>query len=296
MTDELSPGNHRVVRAHLDHLRRTGALPRTIEYRRGLLRRLARTLPVDLLDATRDHLDDWQSGLQVSPVTLSSYTAGISCFYRWAVELGWLEVDPSARLPRTRVPRRRPRPVPEADLRLAIQCAPEPIRTWLILAAFMGLRAVEVAGMRREDVVEHGGRLFLDGVGKGHKPFRLPVPDDVAAVLRPHLVGPPGPLWWTAYGRLPSRPRDVSRQTGTFFRRLGMPYGIHQMRHSFGSRLYAQTRDLLLVQSAMRHESPTTTRGYVETVEGHTVAAMDRLATRSLAFLANAGDDEEVAG
>ena len=196
------------------------------------------------------------------------------------MENGRIDVDPSARLPLPKVPKRFPRPILEADLQVALACAPEPIRTWLILAAFMGLRAMEVAVMTAESVIELDRRLYLSGVGKGQKPFRLPIPEHVVPILRPHLQGRTGPLWRTAPGRRPSRPKDVSEQVITFFRRIGMSYTLHQLRHSFGTTLYRETKDLLLVQDAMRHEHPTTTRLYVATSSAAATAAMDQLSAR----------------
>lgn len=269
-----------VIRAHGEWLRRTGASPITQRYRRGVLTRLARFLPCPLLEASPAELDRWQSGLAVSLSTMAGYTSHVRQFYRWAVDAGRVEVEPTLRLPRTRVPKRRPRPVPDADLRVALTCAHDPVRTWLVLAAFMGLRAAEVAGMKREDVTEVEGRLYLDGIGKGGKPFRLPIPEHVVPVLRPHLTVRSGPLWWTAPGGRPSRPVDVSAQVAAFFRRIGMPYTLHQCRHSFGTAIYRQTRDLLLTQDAMRHSTPTMTRLYVETTAPAATAAMDRLSAQ----------------
>jgi integrase/recombinase XerC len=266
-----------VIRRHIDWLRRTGATPITQNYRRGVLDRLARTLPAGLVAATPDDLDAWQAGLTVSISTIAGYTSHVRCFYRWAVEYGVRTDDPTVRLPRTKVPKRRPRPVPDADLRVALACASEPIRTWMVLAAFLGLRAMEIAGMKREDVVELDGRLYLDGIGKGSKAFRLPIPEHVVPVLRPHLTGRGGALWRTAPGGRPSRPLDVSAQAAAFFRKIGMPYTLHQLRHSFGTAIYRQTRDLLLTQDAMRHSTPTMTRLYVETTAPAAAAAMDRL-------------------
>lgn len=266
-----------LIRRHLDWLRRTGASPVTHRYRAGVLRRFVRDLDKPLLDATYEDLDRWQAGLTVSLSTTSSYTSGVRQFYRWAVETGRIDVDPTTRLPRTKVPKRRPRPVPEADLRVALVAAGEPVRTWLILAAFLGLRAMEIAGMKREDVVDVDGRLYLDGVGKGAKPYRLPIPQHVTPVLMLHLSGQTGPLWRTGPGGRPSRPHDVSAQVVVFFRAIGMPYSLHQCRHSFGTSIYRQTRDLLVTQDAMRHSSPTTTRGYVETTTPAATDAMDRL-------------------
>lgn len=266
-----------VIRRHVDWLRRTGAGAITQRYRRGVLTRLARDLPAGLLAATGDDLDTWQASLDVSLSTLAGYTSHVRCFYRWAVEYGHRADDPTVRLPHTKVPKRRPRPVPDDDLRVALTCAPEPIRTWLILAAFLGLRAMEIAGMRRDDLAEVDGRLYLDGIGKGQKPYRLPVPEHVVPVLALHLSGRSGPLWRTAPGGRPSRPIDVSAQVAAFFRRIGMAYTLHQLRHSFGTALYRQTRDLLLTQDAMRHATPTMTRLYVETTAPAATAAMDRL-------------------
>lgn len=270
----------RLVRLHCDWLRRTGATEVTQHYRRGVLRRLADALPCPLLEATTTDLDEWQSGLDVSLSTIAGYTSNVRRFYQWAVEAGHIDIDPSARLPLPRVPERKPRPVPDADLATALLCAPEPIRTWLVLAAFLGLRAMEVAGMRREHITEIDNRLYLDGVGKGRKAFRLPVPPEVAEAIRPHLSGQPGPLWRTAPGGRASRPKDVSAQTIKFFRAIGMPYTLHRVRHSFGTTFYAQTRDLLLTQQVMRHNSPTTTRLYVETTSAEATKQMDRLASR----------------
>jgi integrase len=66
-------------------------------------------------------------------------------------------------------------------------------------------------------------------------------------------------------------------QVRDFFKSLGMPYSMHRCRHTFGTRLYAQTKDVLIVQDLMRHENANTTRGYVQTTRVEAVAALDRL-------------------
>lgn len=269
-----------LIRLHVDWLRRTGASAITQKYRREVLGRLCKALPGPLLGATFDDLDRWQAELTVGVSTIAGYSSHVRCFYRWAVDNGRLDVDPSLRLPSPKVPKRFPRPIPEADLQIALACAPEPLRTWLVLAAFMGLRAMEVAGMTAESVVELDRRLYLEGIGKGDKPYRLPVPEHVVPILRQHLAGRTGRLWRTAPGRRPSRPIDVSAQVATFFRRIGMNYTLHMLRHSFGTTMYRQTRDLLLVQDCMRHESPVMTRLYVQTSSPEATAAMDRLSAR----------------
>lgn len=280
---ECSEYDMRLIRLHCDYLRRTGATAQTLHHRRANLRRLAERLPVDLIATTPEHLDTWQAGLTCSLSSMNTYGSHVRSFYRWAVDSGLIEHDPTLRLPRPKRPPRSARPVPEDDLNVAIECAPEPIRTWLVLGAFMGLRAAEVAHIRREDVteLEIGGRrrMFLSGIGKGGKPFKLPVPAEVRPYLEAHLSGRPGPLWHTRLGN-PVRPAYVSDKVSGFFRSIGMPFTMHWTRHSFGTAFHRQTRDLLMTMSAMRHSNPNTTKIYVEQVQSEAMAEMDKLSTR----------------
>jgi site-specific recombinase XerD len=44
----------------------------------------------------------------------------------------------------------------------------------------------------------------------------------------------------------------------------------HQLRHRFGTAVYAETRDLLLTQRLMRHSNPSTTAGYAAVADSGT--------------------------
>ncbi|WP_339125447.1 tyrosine-type recombinase/integrase [Pseudonocardia sp. D17] len=207
--------------------------------------------------------------------TIATYTSNARAFYAWALETGLIAVDPTARLPRIKVPPAVAHPVPDRDLRLAIELAEEPLRTWLVLAAFMGLRAMEIAQLTRDSIDEVEGRLVLSGIGKGRKPFRITVPLHVEPSIRQYMHMR-GPLWRTASGGA-MKPSTVSRLVTKFFARHGMPYSLHWLRHSFGTAFYAATRDVLLTQDVMRHASPNTTRIYVRTTGAAATKAMDRL-------------------
>lgn len=272
-----------MIRLHVDYIRREGASPRTMRDRRGNLLRLADKLPVPLLDATPEILDTWQSNLTVCLSSIATYTSHTRAFYLWCYDVGHLDTNPAQRLARTKVPPRLPRPIPRGDFEMALECAPEPIATWLVLGAYMGLRAAEIAGIHREHITEAvvGGqpRVFITGIGKGGKPYKQPVPAGVEPILRRWMTARPGPLWLNHAGR-PLTYVNVSEAVSKYFRGLDMPYTLHWTRHTFGTELQHETRDILATKVLMRHTSVNTTLLYVEPGEGAGVDAMDRLSGR----------------
>jgi integrase/recombinase XerC len=283
----ITDDDRELIRLHLDWFRRTGVSDETVKPRRNLLFRLAKALPNGLRAATEQDLDEWQSWIMRTPKsngdprdigTIAGYTSHCRRFYQWALLNDHVDRDPALRLPVPRVPHGKPRPIPTEDLQTALACAPEPIRTWLLLASCMGLRCMEIAAIKGPDIPAIAGRLFLDGMGKGKKAFRLPIPPDVVEALRPHMRAK-GPLFRTPTGR-PTNPHDVSKTTSDWFKSIGMPYAMHELRHWFGTYFYQSTKDVLMLREVMRHESLRTSQIYAQTTTEAATAAMDRLGGR----------------
>jgi len=251
-----------VVRRHLDHLRRRNLSPRTRRDREGALRRLAAFLDKPLLEATPADLERWQAGLRVSVSAISTYTSHLKSFYEWAVDQELLATSPAARLPRPRIPRRHPRPIPEEDLKVAIACAMEPLRTWFILAAYCGLRAGELAKVQAGDITEEAGVCTLLVHGKGNRERFVPLPTAIRSALSGYM-GQPGAMFRRPDGR-PFTPDGISQLAATHLHRLGQPHTLHTLRHRFGTRLYALSRDIRLTQELMGHQNPATTALYVK--------------------------------
>lgn len=234
----LSDHDRRTIEDHLDWCSRRGLSARTVESRRAVLGALACDLPCDLLAATPRMLDTWQSqltrrgmrgnyakarpGQTLSANSLANYTMHVRSFYRWAFEDDRTGVNLAGRLPAMRRPPGEAHPIPEGDLMAALEVAGEPVRTFLVLAALMGLRAGEIAGIRGDSISRgQSGRLVLSGVGKGSKPFRLIVPHHVEPVLVP-LMGRAGPVFRRADGR-PASSHWVTRTVSASSRRRGCP-------------------------------------------------------------------------
>jgi integrase/recombinase XerC len=263
---DINTKNAKAITRHIDWLRRTGARQATVKHRRDNLRRLAAYLPVALIEASPEQLDAWQSQLRVSISSINTYTCHARGFYRWAQQTGLLDVDPSDALPLPRVAQRKPRPMPEKDTRTAMRAARGAMRAWLALAGWCGLRAGEIARIRREDVeldTEGGDGALLHVDGKGGKHRAVPVPPRVLAMLMPFLALQ-GPIFRRETTGLPIAPADVTKRVSRFLRGLGLPYTLHTLRHRFATRLAQATRDLRLVQELLGHASLATTQLYLD--------------------------------
>lgn len=257
-------------------LRRVTDSADTLKHRRDNIRRLSEALPVGLIDATAEHLDDWQVALTVSPSAVQTYTCHVRAFYRWCVTNDLRQDDPSGRLPVPKLPRRLPRPIPERDLRLAFRCATGDMLVWLALAGWCGLRAGEIARLRSDSIIDEHDGMLLRVAGKGGKERIVPASEEVASLVRGVRSGRRGPLFLRPSGS-PATPNHVTVTSSDFLHGLGLPYTLHTLRHRFGTELYRLCRDIRQVQEVMGHADPATTAGYVAIAASKTTKSVNRL-------------------
>jgi integrase/recombinase XerC len=253
-----------LISRHIRHMERRNDRPITIRHRRDNLRRLAANLPVPLLEATEDDLRDWQDRLTVCPSSVATYTAHVHAFYAWALDVELIATDPARRLPMPKVRRRISQPIPEPDLASALMTARRGtmLHCWLVLAAFAGLRAGEVAAITRDDVMTSGAPgAFLLVHGKGGSERTVRLSPDVHDVLRPFLTGR-GPIFRKPSGRIVTA-NDVTRQASEHLASIGLPYTLHKLRHRFANQLVEVGADLRDVQVHLGHASLATTSLYL---------------------------------
>lgn len=271
------------VEAHLAHLRLRNASPGSVLQRLNNLRRLARFLDVecsaDLLAVTDDDLDDWQHATShLNPQTRRSYAAHVSEFYLWALAAGLTSDNPALVLVRPRTGRRMPRPASPDDVDMAITCAPPRLRLMLVLAAYAGLRAGEIANLTRQHVLDTSVPPVLLVRGKGDAERVVPLSSRVLLELQAHGLPQRGHLFPRSDGQPgPNTPARVSRLCSTYLHSMGIPEPLHSFRHYFGSSVYAASQDLRVTQELMGHQSPATTAGYVSYSHAAAVEAVERV-------------------
>lgn len=126
-----------------------------------------------------------------------------------------------------------------------------------------GIRIGSAIALDAEDVVLEAGELTLRTM-KNDCPDRIFLPTAAVELLRPLVESRgSGPLFVGWEGRRLSA-RHVQRRLQAWRSRAGIrrPVTPHSLRHTFATRLYERTRDLPLVQAALRHRSILSTTQY----------------------------------
>jgi integrase len=247
---------HTYVTSYCNRLRLAGLRPKTVREREQVLSAFAATLePRQLTDASRLDVEAYLSR-PLAPESRRTYRSHLRAFYRWCVEEGLLHDDPTARIPPVRVKRGVPRPIADDALMLAVDLADRRMRAWLLLMALAGLRCLEVAGLRPDDVLEtRSGPILYLRETKGGGTATVPAHPAVVEALA--VLPIRNGLWWSV------TPGTLSAAVNRHLRASGAPATAHQLRHWAGTSWFrASGHDLLTTATLMRHSSVDTTTVY----------------------------------
>lgn len=205
--------------------------------------------------------------------TRYTYHGHLRGFFRWLAAEGG--VDAMATLPQPRMPRGVPRPITDEELAsvLALRMRRR-TRVMILLAAYAGLRAHEIAKVRGQDV-DLGART-VHVIGKGDHGAWIPLHPLLAEVAETM----PRRGWWfpshTVLGQ-PVRRESVTGTISKVFDRAGIHGATHRLRHWFGTSLVDSGADLRTAQTLLRHENLASTAIYTAVRDERRVEAVARL-------------------
>lgn len=275
--------------AHLDEhlywMRRAGRSDRTIVMRRAALRDLADFLHVDPFTATEPQLERWQDSHEVHRIR--QRTSLVRPYYSWVHARGYRADNPAALLVTPPARRGVPRPIGFEDLARAVGEAPDRIRPWLLLAAWSGLRAKEIAELRVEDFAHHDGRTYLYLTRtKGERPRTAVVPGWVWAEIRPMLPAA-GACWRRERGFGRVTPQHVSQYTNAYLHSMGIDDTLHSLRHWAGTEALKATGNIRIVQEFLGHLDLASTQIYTAVAPAAVHQMAESLPTIGRRALAN---------
>lgn len=248
-----------IIDAYIEHLRRAGRSLDTMKGRRGILHHLNRDLPFGIGVVLPEDLADWLYRDDWSQNTKATYYRALKSFYGWASDPAdrWINRNPMDGLERVHTAKGVARPCTDEQLRAILARAAEPFRLWALIAAYQGLRCVEIAGLDREHVTE--SQLFVVR-GKGGQPR---VHDTDPGVWQAVRDLPPGPV-----ARRPDTGERASahyisiHSRAHFHRKLKIETSMHCLRHWLGVNAQARYRDIRVTQELLGHASLTSTQIY----------------------------------
>lgn len=282
-----------ILLRHLNHLRARGLAPIYIDQRRRVLRGLGAAIGKNLMDITIEDLAEWQAqglGTRTTGRSRNTLLSHVREFYRWCHAEEFTPDDRGRKIVRSKQARLVPRPIGEGALQVAIGLAPPRVKPMLLLAAYEGLRACEIANLRREDVRDHDSPETIVVLGKGSKERVLPVSQHVLMALHEHGMPARGAIFtmWTNKGPTsqPISPHRVSATCNAYLAEINAGATLHQLRHRFGTQaLRLSGGDLRLTQELLGHASPATTAIYTQWATDRASSVIDALSALALTVI-----------
>jgi integrase/recombinase XerD len=223
------------------------------------------------LTATRHHLDTYVRELVTltAPATVARKLAAISSFYGYAVDEGWRETNPAARVRRPDAdPDYSPTqgldsPEARALIRVAVADGP---RSEAIIRLLLetGMRVSELAGARIEERGTDRGHRYVTVTRKGGRRQRLVLAPSAAHAVDVVTAGRArGPVIVTSSGK-PMATSELYRAVRRLAGKAGIAKHItpHSLRHTYATLALDSGVPLTDVQTDMGHRDPRTTRRY----------------------------------
>lgn len=260
-TVEVMYTDEQLLNLYLRDQRRAGRSTNTIERYSQYLRLVSKSVPGGIARLTREDFEQWLDDLHLSMRTRYSYISYLSTFYDWAVDDHRLRTNVTKEIRRPKMHRLLPRPIANDDLITALASASPQISCYLLLAAYGGLRCIEIAGLQVGDVVETEGLLRIVDA-KGGDERIVPLHPEVLSALVRLPMPRAGFVFRGARGDKVSRSM-VSQKGNQHLHNTGTTSTMHTLRHWFGSHLYSESEgDIRMVQEALGHKDVSSTAIY----------------------------------
>lgn len=252
-----------VLTSFAAHQRSQGLAALTILNRDSILRGIHRRAGTSLLTISTAQLRDHIGRDGIALGTRRTERAALAAFFAFALEEGYRDDDPTARLPKVRSPRGTPRPFTRQQIeRMLTSGAYSRTRAMILLGYYQGFRVSSIARVHGHDIDLASGTIRT--IAKGSKCLTFPLHPIIAELAR---TMPTDGYWFPARGGRTGhiRPGSVSDAVRDAKERAGIldpKLTAHSLRHAFGTDLVDAGVDIRVIADLMGHESVATTQIY----------------------------------
>lgn len=256
-----------------DFMRAESCTENTITDREILVRAMLRRTGKSLLTMTRHDLIA-ELSRQLSPKTKQNYKSLYHTLFTWLQDEGFRTDNPGARLPRSRVPQVEADPFTTEDVEYLLHSGIyAKTRMYVLLYAYQGFRAIEIAAVAGENIDWERQRI-LTVEAKGGKVVWRPIHPLVWDELQKYPRA--GFLFPSAGGGHISR-KTVSNVLSKAIKRAGIRHRPHQLRAWHGTELIEAGVSTAVAQASLRHSDLQSFNRYVRVSERAMREGMDLL-------------------
>lgn len=255
-----------------DFMRAEGCTENTIKERGIVIRALLRRTGCTLLTITRHHLIA-DLARDLSPKTKQNYKSLYHTLFTWLQDEDFRPDNPAGRLPRSRVPHTEPDPVRTEEIEQLLGAGIyAKTRMYVLLYAYQGFRAIEIAAVAGENIDWERQRI-LSVEGKGGKEVWRPIHPIVWEEAQKY----PRQGFWFPSGTGHISRKTVSNVLSKAFKRAGVQHRPHQLRAWHATTLIEAGVSTIVAQHSMRHSDLQSLNRYVRVSEDKLREAMSML-------------------
>lgn len=265
-----------IIQFWQDTLRAAGSTPKSIRERSIIIRAILKRTGKSLYELNRHDLIRDLGRDELSQSTRQNYKSLYYRFFTWMQDEELRLDNPAVRLPRVRVPRKEPNPVQTQDIEFLLHSGIyRRTRMWVLLYAYQGLRASEIAAVSG-DAIDWERRRILTKEAKGGVEVWRPL----HPVVWESLQEWPRKGWLFPSPKYPDRHvtgGNVSRVLADALKRAGIDHRPHQLRAWYASEMIDAGVSTTITAAALRHADTQTVQKYVRVSDAAIQDAQTRL-------------------
>jgi len=258
------------------YLRLKNLAPRTIREYEHVIRNLFRALkpPVESpTEVTTAQLRRYIASLQergLAPKTVGFRVMVLKRFYRFLFDEGYIDADPSRRIPSPKVGKRLPKSLATDQIQKFFASFNEEVpierrdKIFFELVYLCGLRMSEACNIRVEDLDLDDSSLTI--LGKGSKERKLYLKPQLTVALKSYLEDQERGFLFPGYNGGPITTRQMGYRFKVYADRAGLPETAtpHSFRHSIAVHYLMNGAPITFVQRLLGHASLATTGIYTQ--------------------------------
>ena len=205
-------------------------------------------------------------GTKIAKATLNLELSFLKLMFNLAVEWGWLQENPSAKIKRLRGANKRLRYLTQKEVFHLIDCCPSYLKPIIITAVTTGMRRGEIFNLKWDDI-DFENRFIRVVKSKNQESRDIPIDEVLQGVLKSLNESRKNGNKYVFGHENGDRRTSVVRAFKSSLRKAGIEdFRFHDLRHTAASLLASGGCDIIKLQNLLGHKSLEMTQRYAHLI------------------------------